>query len=335
MKIDAEVFAESPARVPALASRAEEFGFDCVWFNETKHDPFVQLALASANTHKIMVGTSIALAFTRSPTTLAYSSWDIQGLSAGRLFLGLGTQVKGHIERRFGLKWERPVPKMRDVLGALRAVWKSWETGSRLDYHGEFFKLDLMTPFFSPGQIDNPKIPIFLAGVNTGMCRLAGELAEGFHVHPLHTVRYLREAVMPAMARGLERSGRKRGELDVAASVFAAVGDDLVEVEKAREEYRRQIAFYASTRTYGKLMELHGWGDVCERLHALSLKGAWGQMTSEVTDDMLEEFVVEGTWDGIGGAIKKRYGGLLDRVRLYLPFDGDERWKSVAGGFRP
>ena len=335
MKIDAEVFAESPERAPALARLAEDFGFDCVWFNETKHDPFVQLALASVNTLRISLGTSIALAFTRSPTTLAHSAWDIQGLSGGRLILGLGTQVKGHIERRFGLKWESPARKMKEVVGALRAVWGTWETGSRLDFQGEFFKLDLMTPFFDPGPISHPEIPVYLAGVNRGMCRLAGEMGNGLHVHPLHTVRYLREVVGPAIEKGIEMSGRKRSEFGVAASVFAAVGDEKAEVEKVREEYRGQIAFYASTRTYRRLLELHGWGDVCDRLHSMSLKGEWGRMASEVTDEMLGEFVVEGTWKGIGGTLKKRYGGLVDRIRLYAPFDGDERWKALVAGFRP
>ena len=335
MKIDAEVFAESPERAPALARLAEEFGFDCVWFNETKHDPFVQLALASVNTGKIMLGTSIALAFTRSPTTLAYSAWDIQRLSRGRLILGLGTQVKGHIERRFGLKWESPAPKMREVIGAVRAVWKTWETGSKLDFRGEFFKLDLMTPFFNPGPIPHPRIPVYLAGVNRGMCMLAGEKGDGLHVHPLHTVRYLQTVVAPAIEKGLEKSRRKRSEFDVAASVFAAVGDDKAELERVREEYRSQIAFYASTRTYGKLMQLHGWDDVCERLHSLSLKGAWGKMAAEVTDDMLNEFVVEGTWKGIGEALENRYGSLVDRVRLYIPFDGRKRWKSLVAGLKP
>ncbi len=334
MKIDAETAVESPAEVQELSKRAEEHGFDCLWVNETKHDPFVQLALAAANTKRIELGTSIALAFTRSPTTLAYTAWDLQRLSDGRLILGLGSQVKGHIERRFGMKWESPAPKMKETVRAIRSVWESWQTGTQLDFKGRFFRLDLMTPFFSPGPNEHPRIPIYIAGVNEGMCRLVGEVGDGLHVHPLHTVRYLREVVSPALAKGLARSGRQRREVSVAASVFAAVGDTEKEVANVREAYREQIAFYASTRTYRSLMELHGWGDVCDRLHEHSVRGEWDKMGAEVADELLNEFVVEGRWEEIGGEMKKRYGNLVDRVRLYLPFDGDGSWRRLVAGFR-
>jgi probable F420-dependent oxidoreductase len=334
MKLDVEVSSDSLVDIGVLSKRAEEYGFDCLWANEIKHDPFVQLALAATETKSINVGTSIALAFTRSPTTLAYAAWDLQQLSSGRLILGLGSQVKGHIERRFGMKWEPPVPKMRDVVLAVRSVWESWQTGRPLDYKGTHFNLDLMTPFFSPGPVKSPKIPIYIAGVNGLMCSLSGELADGLHVHPLHTVRYLREVVLPALANGLEKGKRKKEEVSVAASVFAAVGETQKEIRSVREAYRGQIAFYASTRTYRGLMELHRWGDVSDRLHALSVTGEWGRMAGEVTDDMLDQFVVEGRWDEIGQKLKSRYGGLADRVRLYLPFDGAEKWRAALTGFR-
>jgi probable F420-dependent oxidoreductase len=333
LKLDAEIFSESLGEVGGLSKSAEAFGFDCVWFNEIKHDPFVQLAIAASSTSRVRLGTSIALAFTRSPTTLAYSAWDVQSLSGGRLILGLGTQVKGHIERRFGGRWESPAAKMKDVVGAMRAVWRTWQTGERLDYKGRFFSIDLMTPFFSPSPIESPEIPVYLAGVNPGMCRLAGEVAEGLHVHPLHSAGYLREVVDPALAEGLKRSGRERREFTVAASVFAAVGDTEEERRSVREALRGQVAFYASTRTYRRLMEHHGWGDVCDRLHSLSLKGEWGKMSGEIGDDILEKLVVEGTWAGVGSAIKKRYDGLVDRVRLYMPFDGEQKWRSLTKGF--
>jgi probable F420-dependent oxidoreductase len=334
MKIDAEISVDSPSEAGPLSKMAEQYGFDCVWFNETKHDPFVQLALAAANTKRTMVGTSIALAFTRSPTTLAYTAWELQRLSSGRLILGLGSQVKGHIERRFGVRWAPPVPKMRDVVLAIRSVWESWQTGRPLDFRGKYFKLDLMTPFFNPGPVESPRIPIFIAGVNSLMCSLAGELGDGLHVHPLHTIRYLREVVHPALERGRERAKRRRDQVGVAASVFAAVGETQSEIRNKREAYRGQLAFYASTRTYRRLMELHGWGDICDRLHALSLRGKWEMMASEVTDEMLDQFVVEGGWGEIGGRLKERYGGLVDRVRLYLPFDGDGNWMRLVEDFR-
>lgn len=334
MKVDAEISVESPADAASSARRAERCDFDAVWINETKHDPFVQLALAATATKKIMIGTSIALAFTRSPTTLAYAAWDIQNLSSGRLILGLGSQVKGHIERRFGIKWEQPVPKMRDVVLALRSVWQSWQTKGRLDYNGEFFKLDLMTPFFSPGPISTPRIPVYIAGVNRLMCRLAGEIAEGLHVHPLHTVRYLRDVVRPSLETGIQESRRARAEVEVAASVFAAVGNTAREIRETREAYREQVAFYASTRTYRKLMDLHGWGDVCDRLHDLSMRGEWRRMALEITDDMLNEFVVEGTWSELGAALESRYSGIVDRLRLYKPYDRNRGWKELVAGFK-
>ena len=334
MKVDVEIAVASPADATALAAKAEEYGFDCLWANETKHDPFVQLALAAAATTRIELGTSIALAFTRSPMTLAYTAWDLQNVSRGRFVLGLGSQVKGHIERRFGLKWEAPAPMMKETALALRAVWETWQTGKRLDFHGRFFNLDLMTPFFDPGPIRHPVIPVFLAGVNPGMCRVAGAVADGLHVHPLHSVRYLREVIHPALAEGASKAGRKREDVAVAVSVYAAVGDTRDEVSGVREAFRQQIAFYASTRSYRKVMELHGWGEVCDRLHALSTKGEWQRMGAEVGDEMMRVLVVEGTWDEMGGILRERYGGLADRVRLYLPFDGDKNWRRLVEGFR-
>jgi probable F420-dependent oxidoreductase len=223
---------------------------------------------------------------------------------------------------------------MREVIGALRAVWESWQNGTKLDFRGRFFRLDLMTPFFSPGPIDNPVIPIYVAGVNPGMCKVVGEVGDGLHLHPLHTARYLKEVVTPALSEGLAKRGRKRKDVAVAASVFAAVGDNEAETKSVRDLYRSQIAFYASTRTYRKVMELHGWGDVCDRLHEYSVRGKWDEMTREITDDILGEFIVEGTWNDMGATLRRRYSGLADRIRLYLPFDGEEKWKKLVESFR-
>jgi probable F420-dependent oxidoreductase len=318
-----------------LARKAEEYGFDCVWTSEIKHDPFLQLALAASSTKSVGLGTSVALAFTKSPTSLAYIAWDLQDLSNGRFILGVGSQVKGHIERRFGVKWDKPAPKMRETVEALRAVWGSWQNGTKLDFRGEFFRLDLMTPFFSPDPLTHPRIPVYVAGVNQSMCRAAGEVADGLHVHPLHTVRYLKEVIVPALFAGLRKRNKKRADFDVTTSAFAAVGRDEKEIRSVRNHYRGQIAFYASTRTYRKVMELHGWGDICERLHELSLREEWKRMAAEVTDDVLDEFVIEGTWGEIGPALRARYEGLADRVRLYRPFDGRDEWKSLPEAFKP
>jgi len=334
LKLDAEIAVDSPSEAAGLARKAEEFGFDCFWVNEIKHDPFVQIALAATSTKGIRLGTSIALAFTRSPTTLAYTAWDLQNLSGGRLILGLGSQVKGHIERRFGMKWEAPAPKMKEVVLALKSVWGNWQDGAKLDFRGRFFRLDLMTPFFNPGPIADPVIPIYLAGVNEGMCRVAGAVADGLHVHPLHTLRYLREVIKPAVEAGVSKAGRKREDVALAASVFAAAGETRQEMENVKEAFREQIAFYASTRSYRKVMELHGWGDVCDRLHALSARGEWHRMASEVSEEMLDQFVVMGSWGEMGSLLRKRYEGHADRVRLYLPFDGNDSWMLLVRGFR-
>ena len=334
MKIDAEIAVTSPAEVAGLAAKAEDYGFDCLWVNETKHDPFLQVATAAEATRRIGLGTSIALAFTRSPTTLAYTSWDLQSLSNGRFILGLGSQVKGHIERRFGMKWEAPAPKMKDVVLALRSVWASWQNGTKMDYRGRYFHLDLMTPFFNPGPIERPTIPVYIAAVNEGMCRAAGMVADGVHVHPFHTERYLREVIRPSIAEGASSASRKSEDVAVAVSVFAAIGDDESEIGAVTEAMRQQIAFYASTRSYRRVLELHGWGDVCDRLHALSVKGDWAAMGKEVTEEMLDAFVTKGSWAEIGDLVGRKYRGLADRVRMYLPFDGDERWRTLRSGFR-
>jgi probable F420-dependent oxidoreductase len=334
LKIDVELVPESLSSIPLLAGKAEEFGFDCIWANETKHDPFVQLVLASQTTHEISLGTSIALAFTRSPMAIAYTAWDIQSMSGGRLILGLGSQVKGHIERRFGVKWASPEPKMREVVMSMRSIWKSWQTGDKLDFRGEFFTINLMTPFFNPGPIQHPEIPVYIAGVNRGMCRLAGEVGDGLHVHPLHTLKYLQKVVVPEVSRGLASSGRKRNNISVAASVFAAVGDDEPSIRRMRVTIRDQIAFYASTRTYRRVMELHGWEDVCDTLHEYSTRGRWDIMGEQITDEMLGEFVVEGSWRNIGERIHSKYDGIVDRVRLYLPFDGRSNWRMMLEGMR-
>jgi probable F420-dependent oxidoreductase len=254
-------------------------------------------------------------------------------MSGGRLILGLGSQVKGHVERRFGMRWETPAPKMTEVIGVLRAVWAAWQSGSKLDFQGTFYRIDLMTPFFSPPPISFPRIPIYVAGVNRGMCQVAAESGDGLLVHPLHTVRYLREVMLPAMTAGLAKGGKEKGDVTVAASVFAAVGNDEKEIRKMKDQCRAHIAFYASTRTYSRVLELHGWGDVCNRLHRFSLGGEWGRMAAEIDDDILDEFIVEGTWVELGDVIRDRYRGLADRVRLYLPFDGKEEWRMLLRAF--
>lgn len=337
MKIDTNIVVRDMRQVPALARAAEAIGFDGLWSSETSHDPFLMSALVAEHTQRAKLGTAIALAFPRSPGTLAYLAWDLAALSDGRFILGLGTQVKPHIERRFGVKWEPPVAKLREVILALRALWATWQHGARLNFRGQFFKLTLMSPFFDPGPIAHPNIPIYIAGVNRGLCRLAGELCDGFHVHPFHSVQYLRQVTLPAIEEGLRVSGRQRDEMELASSILVIAGDTQAERESAGHLVREQVAFYASTPSYAPVMELHGWGDTRQRLSRLAAKGRWAEMPALVSDEMLDVFALSGTWEELPGLITARYDGLLDRVMYYLPFVPgamDDRWRGVIEAFK-
>jgi len=330
MKVDVALRDYDLQSVPEQARQMEQAGYDCIWTSETQHDPFLPLAVAAEVTKSIKLGTAIAVAFPRSPMITAYTAWDIQRASAGRLILGLGSQVKAHNERRFSVKFESPGPKLREVVLSLRAIWECWQKGSPLRFQGEFYRFDLMTPFFSPGPIDHPRIPIFIAAVNQFMCRVAGEVCDGLHVHPLHTPKYLREYVLPAVKEGLRSSGRTREQFQFATSTFVIAGDSEREREENAEAVRGQIAFYASTRTYKPVLAAHGWEAVGARLHAKSLEGDWKGMARLISDEMLAEFAVSGTYESIGQQLRERYEGLIDRVSLYQPYETRQNQKQDA-----
>ncbi|HZA45080.1 MAG TPA: TIGR03617 family F420-dependent LLM class oxidoreductase, partial [Rubrobacter sp.] len=228
--------------IDEVGRAAESLGFAGLWTSETKHDSFLPLAVAANNTKRLDLGTSIAIAFSRSPMTMAQISWDLQELSGGRFILGLGTQVKAHIERRFSMPWGRPAARLEDYILALRAIWRSFQTREPLDYKGEYYQHTLMTPFFNPGPIEHAAIPIYIAGVNTRLARLAGELCDGFHIHPFHTPEYVRQIVKPAIKEGAERKNRNPEEIKLATSVFVITGETEEEVEEQREKMRAQTA---------------------------------------------------------------------------------------------
>ncbi len=328
MELDASLPPTSLRDIPALAQSAEAAGFGALWASETQHDPFLPLAIASEHTRQIRLGTAVAIGFARSPATLAYTAWDLASASAGRFVLGLGTQVRAHIERRFGMPWpESPVGRLRELIGAIRSFWSCWQTGERLNFRGEHYKLTLMSPFFNPGPIEYPDIPIFIAGVNTGLCRLAGETADGFHAHPYHSERYLREVVRPAIDAGARDAGRDPKCVRLAASAF--IVSDTGEGEFARS----QIAFYASTPSYRPVMAHHGWGETADQLAGLSRRGAWDEMGACITDEMLETFAVVAEPGSLAGAIRRRYAGLADRLTPYLPYipgTRDDFWRDLA-----
>jgi probable F420-dependent oxidoreductase len=271
----------------------------------------------------------------------AQTAWELAETAGGRFILGLGTQVKGHNERRFSVPFEHPGPKLREYVLALRAIWAAFQGEAPLDFHGEFYRFDLLTPFFSPPPLPEARIPVYTAGVNPWMARMAGEVCDGFHVHPFHSERYLREVVVPAVEEGAVAAGRSRSDRTLVCPVFAVVGDTEEERSVLRERTRAQLAFYGSTRTYRPVLEMHGWGDACERLREKQAAGDIAGMTAEITDEMLEVYAVESDWDGIADAVVARYGGIADRVFAYqgagawrVSPEARERWQDLARRIR-
>ena len=330
MKFDASLPPLPLKNVPAVAKAAEALGFAAIWTTETQHNPFLPGALIAEHTRHMDFGTAVAIAFARSPADLAYTAWDLAAASGGRFILGLGTQVKAHITRRFGMPWpDSVVGKLREQILAVRAFWHAWQHGERLNFRGEYYKLTLMSPFFNPGPIEHPDIPIYIAGVNTGLARLAGEVADGFLVHPFHTPRYLREVLLPAIDKGVAKGGRaSRPALQLTAFV--------VTDEYEESFVRSQIAFYASTPSYRRVMRLHGWEDTAEQLSALAARGKWEDMPALISDDMLHTFATVASPENLPAALESRYEGLADRLTLYTPFvpgQKDDLWRRLIAHF--
>lgn len=294
--------------------------------------------VAATSTASIDIGTAIAVAFPRSPMVTAQVAWELAEATGGRFILGLGTQVKAHNERRFSVRpFEHPGPRLREYVLALRAIFRAFQGEEPLAFEGDFYAFDLLPPFFAPGPIERPDVPVYVAGVNRWMARMAGEVCDGFHVHPFHSERYLREVVIPAIEEGAAAMGRSRADVKLACPVFAIVGDSDEEREGLRQMVKTQIAFYGSTRTYRPVFELHGWGDTTDRLREHQAEGDIGAMAGEITDEMLEAYAVEAPWDGIASAILDRYGGLVDRTFSYFAAgawraspEAADRWREVA-----
>ena len=324
MRLDAALgFATPLADVAAVARRAEDAGVAGLWTAETSHDPFLPLALAAERTEHLELGTAIAVAFARSPLAVASTAWDLARLSNGRFILGLGSQVRAHVERRFGMPWSgRPVAQMREYLAVLHAAWDAWQHGTRPAFRGEFYRFTLMSPFFNPGPIDHPAVPVYLAGVGAGMTRLAGEVADGLIVHPLHSRSYLADVVLPAVHAGAAASGRDPGSVTVAASVIIAT------TEAEVTEARTSIGFYASTPTYRPVFEHHGWADVADALAGHARHGRWDEMGSLVTDDMLDAFAVVASPSELRASLERRAEGLIGRAAPYQAF-GSSAWEAL------
>ena len=331
MQIDAYLPTPDLTEIGDLAASAEDHGFDGLWVTESSHSPFTLMTQAAAETSEIDVGSAIAVAFPRSPMVTAYTAWDIHQLSAGRLVLGLGTQVKGHIERRFSVdfEWERPGPRLREYVEVVKHLWDVWESGGEVDYVGDFYQITLAPEQWSPESLGMPVPEIYVAGVNPYNLKIAGHLCDGLHVHPLHSPKYVDEVVVPNVETGAEIGDRDPDEVSLATQVMAISGNE-TQREEARERARRQISFYASARTVGTVLEVHGWGDTVDELHDLSTQGRWDEMPDLITDEMLAAFTVEADWDELPAAIEDRYEH-MDRVSFYTPYDGADRWGRLTG----
>lgn len=306
-------------QVAEMAREVEDLGYDGLASGESKNDPYLPLALAATSTERLRLTTAVLIAFARSPTATALTAWDLQAASRGRFVLGLGPQVKGHIERRFGMPWAPPLPRMRDYILALRAVWNSWQDRVPLNFQSEHYKLTLMVPLFDPGPIDYPDVPIQLAAVNKGMCQLAGELCQGLRPHPICTPKYIAEVMVPAVQAGARSHGRDLAGFDIVPSPLIATAPTRALLEDRLRDVRSRVAFYASTRTYGSVFRHHGWGALVDELHEYSVQKRWEEMPRRITDEILDTIAVIGTHDEIAGKLRKRYGGIATGLEWGIP----------------
>lgn len=325
-------------QVADRAAWAQRIGFDGLFTADTSHNPFFPVAASAAAAPDLDYGTAIAVAFARSPMVVAQASWDLAHLTGGRFLLGLGTQIKPHIERRFSMPWGSPVMRLAEYIEALRAIWNTWQNREPLRFKGVFYSFTLMTPFFDPGPIEHPDVPVYIAGVGPLMARLAGEMCDGYHVHPFHSPRYLREVTLPAMQKGAEAEWRTLEDVEITSTVFAVTGRDEAEMAEMRRGIKQQMAFYASTPAYAGMLECHGW-DFGPTLTAMSKRGEWSEMADVIPDEAVSEVAVEAPLEELGAAVRARYRGLLDRAGLY-PFGAnlenmtDDQWSAVVESIR-
>lgn len=332
MKVDHYLPPGGLAGVADTARWAERVGYDGLFTADAGHEPFLPIVRAAGAAPGLDYGTAIAVAFARSPMVVAQTAWDLAAFTGGRFLLGLGTQIRPHIERRFSMGWDAPGTKMREFVEALRAIWDTWQNGEPLRFKGDHYSFTLMTPFFDPGPIEHPAVPVYIAGVGPYMSRLAGEICDGYHVHPFHSVKYLKEVTFPAMDEGAKKADRTRSDVKLVSTVFVVTGRDEAEMEVMRLSVKQQIAFYASTPAYRGMLDTHGW-DFGPELTAMSKRGEWDQMARVVPDEALAEVAVEAPIDELGAAVRRRYSGVLDRVGFYTSADmawvTDDQWASV------
>lgn len=319
------------ARAAEHAALAEDLGFDGIVATDTKDDPFVLLTLAAHATQRINLATSVAIAFPRAPFVTAMAAWSLQRLSAGRFTLGLGSQVKGHLVRRFGLKHSPIGPWMRDYVGAVRAIWDCWQNGTPLDYQSERYNLNLMVPLFDPGPTEWGPPQVDVAAVNTYMCRVAGEVGDGLRPHPMCTPRYVNEVMIPAAKAGAEKVGRSFEGLRLAQKPLVATAADEETLEKRIADVRARIGFYASTPAYRPCFEIWGLGDLADRLSTLSREQRWDDIPPLIDDDMLNTFAVVGSYDEVAGKLVERFSGTLDQVGFSIEVHDEADAERLRG----
>lgn len=334
MKVDGGLVTRSLGDVARVAKELEDVGYDGGFSVETAHDPFFPLLLAAEHTERLELGTGIAVAFARNPMVMANIGYDLQAYSEGRCILGLGSQIKAHIEKRFSMPWSHPAPRMREFILAMRAIWASWNGGTPLDFQGEYYRHTLMTPFFNPGPNPYGVPKVFLAAVGKKMTEVAGEVADGILLHGFMTERYVREVSLPALERGWDAAGKSRSQFEITGPMFVVTGTSEEEMASARVGTKRQIAFYGSTPAYRGVLELHGWGELQGELNRLSKQGEWETMGDLITDDILDAFAVTGEPEDVPKLMLARYGDVLDRISFYAPYQSDpERWSRILAGF--
>jgi probable F420-dependent oxidoreductase len=334
MKVDGGIPLGSPTEVAQVAKELEDVGYDGGLSAETNHDPFLPLVVAAEHTERLELGTGIAVAFARNPMTLANIGYDLQTFSRGRFRLGLGSQIKAHIEKRYSMEWSHPAARMRELVLAIRAIWACWNDGTPLEFRGDFYRHTLMTPFFNPGPNPYGDASIQLAAVGRLMTEVAGEVCDGIILHAFTTERYVREVTLPALERGWAKAGKERADFEISGPMFIVSGTNDEELERAMKGTREQIAFYGSTPAYRGVLELHGWGDLQTDLNRLSKQGEWTAMGDLITDDVLHAFAVVAEPEDVPKAMMQRYEGVVDRVQFYAPYRSDpDRWRQVLAAF--
>ncbi|MFV0260725.1 MAG: LLM class F420-dependent oxidoreductase [Acidimicrobiales bacterium] len=322
------------AGVPDKAKELEAAGYDGLWTAETSHDPFLPLTLAAEHTESVELGTSIAVAFARNPMLLANLGYDLQAYS-GRFVLGLGSQIKPHITKRFSMPWSHPAARMREMVLAIRAIWDSWNNGTKLDFKGDFYTHTLMTPFFDPGPNPHGDPKVFLAGVGRLMTEVAGEVADGFICHGFTTERFLREVTIPSLEAGRTKAGKTMDGFEIVGPSFVVTGTDEAELAEAARATKQQIAFYGSTPAYRPVLDLHGWGELQDQLNAMSKQGKWEEMADVIDDEVLNTFAVVGEPEQIAPELHTRYGDCIERISFYAPYQSDPgRWGPVMAALK-